>query len=502
MVKRVLLKWVCQNQEKKLGIQWIRTLFTGSKVISIFIFNFFYYFKRKNQKLFIIIDEDKFGKKLMEKMGWKDGKGLGANENGMTDHIKVKFKMDNKGVGYNKNDYDNVWLDHQDDYEKILSSLSQSSDSKKTESADYDSQQEPQETNTENKQTVQSLEHKSKQSRARLHYKKFTRSKDLSNATNDDLNCILGHKKRSEINKENDKVANQTSTMEEDNSSQDSFRVSFNLNRKETKEVGGDSNAENNGLQFSTNKLSIHDYFKIKMEEKKNSVKTTVTKSEIDDRLAEPEFDHKQIDKYDETDENFSGERKKKKKKSKRDFVETAEVAEEEIENEEEQTGPPQKKKKSKKPKELNEEAVEQAEEEAKSKEISNTLVFDEVETIKKKSKKSKKENEEDNSEIEKTITLNAELTTKIIEEVVELDDNKVQINAIKNKKQLEKNMLTAFKGSNVFNIHGYSSYIVNNSIEDALKEKAKKAHKKRIVLEKNLQIDANFYKNSKKKTC
>jgi Pin2-interacting protein X1 len=34
----------------------------------------------------------------MEKMGWQSGKGLGVNENGMTEHIKVKFKMDTKGI--------------------------------------------------------------------------------------------------------------------------------------------------------------------------------------------------------------------------------------------------------------------------------------------------------------------------------------------------------------------------------------------------------------------
>ena len=27
-------------------------------------------------------DQDKFGQKLMEKMGWSQGKGLGANEDG------------------------------------------------------------------------------------------------------------------------------------------------------------------------------------------------------------------------------------------------------------------------------------------------------------------------------------------------------------------------------------------------------------------------------------
>ena len=33
----------------------------------------------------------------MKKMGWEEGKGLGANEDGMTEHIKVRFKDDTKG---------------------------------------------------------------------------------------------------------------------------------------------------------------------------------------------------------------------------------------------------------------------------------------------------------------------------------------------------------------------------------------------------------------------
>ena len=69
--------------------------------------------------------EDKFGKRLMEKMGWQAGKGLGANEDGIVENIKVKLKSDTKGVGYTNNDYDNVWLDHQDDFEAVLNALNQ-----------------------------------------------------------------------------------------------------------------------------------------------------------------------------------------------------------------------------------------------------------------------------------------------------------------------------------------------------------------------------------------
>ena len=34
----------------------------------------------------------------MEKMGWEEGKGLGAKEDGIREHIKIKFKDDTKGL--------------------------------------------------------------------------------------------------------------------------------------------------------------------------------------------------------------------------------------------------------------------------------------------------------------------------------------------------------------------------------------------------------------------
>ena len=71
-------------------------------------------------------DENKFGQKLMEKMGWESGKGLGANLDGMVDHIKVKVKGDNKGIGFSRQEYDNVWLDHQDDFDDVLKALNAS----------------------------------------------------------------------------------------------------------------------------------------------------------------------------------------------------------------------------------------------------------------------------------------------------------------------------------------------------------------------------------------
>lgn len=37
-------------------------------------------------------DGNKFGQRMLEKMGWTQGKGLGANENGRTHNVTAVFK--------------------------------------------------------------------------------------------------------------------------------------------------------------------------------------------------------------------------------------------------------------------------------------------------------------------------------------------------------------------------------------------------------------------------
>jgi len=39
------------------------------------------------------------GYRLLASMGWKEGEGLGASKQGITEHIKVKKKFENWGVG-------------------------------------------------------------------------------------------------------------------------------------------------------------------------------------------------------------------------------------------------------------------------------------------------------------------------------------------------------------------------------------------------------------------
>ncbi|KAB0361360.1 hypothetical protein FD754_005516, partial [Muntiacus muntjak] len=51
-------------------------------------------------------DDSKFGQRMLEKMGWSKGKGLGAQEQGATDHIKVQVKNNHLGLGATINNED------------------------------------------------------------------------------------------------------------------------------------------------------------------------------------------------------------------------------------------------------------------------------------------------------------------------------------------------------------------------------------------------------------
>ncbi|XP_043236965.1 PIN2/TERF1-interacting telomerase inhibitor 1-like [Amphibalanus amphitrite] len=120
-------------------------------------------------------DDSKFGQKMLEQMGWSKGKGLGKEMAGITEHIRPSVQNDSRGLGYEGRTDD--WVAHLDDFNDLLANL-----------------QQEQETGGDSKakSSVKSLEERSKKSRARVHYHKFTRGKDLSRYSSQDLASILG----------------------------------------------------------------------------------------------------------------------------------------------------------------------------------------------------------------------------------------------------------------------------------------------------------------------
>ncbi|TRZ13532.1 hypothetical protein HGM15179_013583 [Zosterops borbonicus] len=129
-------------------------------------------------------DDSKFGQKMLEKMGWSKGKGLGAQEQGNPEHIRVKVKNDVLGLGATINHEDN-WIAHQDDFNQLLAELNNCHGQGETESS------------VKKQKKSFSLEEKSKSSKKRVHYMKFAKGKDLSSRTEQDLSCIFGRRQKS-----------------------------------------------------------------------------------------------------------------------------------------------------------------------------------------------------------------------------------------------------------------------------------------------------------------
>merc|ERR1712168_35486 len=113
-------------------------------------------------------DKTKFGYTMLTKMGWSEGSGLGLNLSGNVSHIKVNERGRNAGVGLKKSHEDD-WISHQDDFNALLNSLNGNPTS----------------------ETASPVE---KMRASKHRYTKFVKSKDLSNASTDDLACIFGQR--------------------------------------------------------------------------------------------------------------------------------------------------------------------------------------------------------------------------------------------------------------------------------------------------------------------
>jgi Pin2-interacting protein X1 len=68
-------------------------------------------------------DKSRFGFKMLEKMGWSEGKGLGTKEDGQTSHVKMKMKTNTLGVGADVGQNDR-WNTVTNDYAGVLAKLS------------------------------------------------------------------------------------------------------------------------------------------------------------------------------------------------------------------------------------------------------------------------------------------------------------------------------------------------------------------------------------------
>uniref|UniRef100_A0A1A8K403 Pin2/trf1-interacting protein 1 n=1 Tax=Nothobranchius kuhntae TaxID=321403 RepID=A0A1A8K403_NOTKU len=285
-------------------------------------------------------DDSKFGQKMLERMGWSKGKGLGRSEQGSTDHIKVKVKNDSYGFGANAS-YEDNWIAHQDEFNDLLAQLNS-----------HHGQNTTDETPSEEKKGF-SLEEKSKTSKKRVHYMKFTKGKDLSSRSEKDLNCIFG------------KRTKPTKHQEPENSKTNS--------PCESSECGTPSELDAESVTKTvTSSLSMQEYFAQRMAQLKKAREAQSPAEDVNSSSDDAE------------------EPKKKKTKNK-DIVEVIEVVEEQssvfvIEDEDNQNQTCSRKKKKRK-----------NTKHCANENCSSVIVLDDDcgEVIPSKKKKSKKKNRE-----------------------------------------------------------------------------------------------------------
>lgn len=203
---------------------------------------------------------------MLEKMGWSKGKGLGANLDGERNFIRVSLKTDQKGMGYQ--DRDDQWTIHENQFNSLLKSLDDSKNVSADECASHDEEVEyrgfgfgsstSQIDNVHKKSksvkaslSGKSLEEMSKKSNARVHYRKFTRGKDISRYSEQDLANIFGKKH-----------------MNNDEESTASI---------EKKEIENSTNIEESavdiGIKIVETGTTINDYFKKKKDAKSKRAK-------------------------------------------------------------------------------------------------------------------------------------------------------------------------------------------------------------------------------------
>ncbi|XP_020806742.1 PIN2/TERF1-interacting telomerase inhibitor 1 isoform X2 [Drosophila serrata] len=310
-------------------------------------------------------DDNRFGTKMLEKMGWSKGNGLGARQDGEKDFVRIRFKNDAEGLGYEAKD--DQWTTHEEGFNGLLKSLNGGEDDKEANGKASESEEEtrpmgfgfkaddPEEPPSKKKLkediSGMSLEQRSKQSKARVHYQKFTRGKDLSQYSEKDLANIFGKKATEDI---------AVPVVIEEPKEEQTVSPNFG------------------GVQTVSTGLSVNDYFKQKMEAIKNKLKIGSTP---ENRVGEAQVNGSEVDVEEPNAENVSEEPIKKKKKRNAESTVEPQITE------------PKKKKKS-----------ERSQEETKG--VGETCV-DPVEgeetIVKKKKKKSKRSSPDEAEELEAT---------------------------------------------------------------------------------------------------
>mmetsp|Transcript_38690 Transcript_38690/g.50982 ORF Transcript_38690/g.50982 Transcript_38690/m.50982 type:complete len:218 (+) Transcript_38690:83-736(+) len=128
-------------------------------------------------------DKASFGFRMLSKMGWKEGKGLGKNEDGQSDYVSVSKKVDNLGLGCDKDTSGNSgWSSSIQSFTDVLAQLN----------ATYGTESKGKATKEINNKKKKNKKKKLSLSGKRVMYSKMLKSKDISKYSIEDKAKILG----------------------------------------------------------------------------------------------------------------------------------------------------------------------------------------------------------------------------------------------------------------------------------------------------------------------
>lgn len=372
-------------------------------------------------------------------MGWSKGKGLGANENGTQDFIRVRYKNDIGGLGFSARD--DQWTENEFTFNSLLKNLN--GDNGKEE-----------ETKEEAVNKIKSLEEKSKKSRSRVHYQKFTRGKDLSRYSEKDLANIFGKKTLNESYKvEKDDEISSGSVAEDVEVVEDSKMINtgvsivdyFKNKRQNVATKISDEMKNGNKNSTTSEELIIESQQAPKKKKKSNRkklnddehVKTIPNLDEKEATAAQEE-----VIKDFETISDASDKKKKSKKKKNKEKSEQVDIVQNNVEADQLTT---KKKKKHKTSIDSEEESIP----------LPDSVVTIEKPTL--KLKKRRLSNETDNviDQQNPKKQRNDEKLSTTTTITVGVDPNKFFLDAVAVEK-LKYLRLEKFKDSNVANIVGY----------------------------------------------
>jgi len=133
-------------------------------------------------------DESKFGMKMLKKMGWEEGQGLGKNLDGCKSHVKVQLRKDAIGLGVTKKTAAEETYYQLTSFEAVLA-RAQLNQEEKTELIE---KQKIKKGKKARKREEIKTEEKTKLIDRHAHRRKFIRNKAVSQYSEQQLREILG----------------------------------------------------------------------------------------------------------------------------------------------------------------------------------------------------------------------------------------------------------------------------------------------------------------------